>query len=320
MRAREVWRGLEERAGEELLIETGGIDSGPGAEECAAALEACGVPGEWWSAGETEERFPGISLPGQDRVLWHPMTGVCLADRAVAAQVRLAREAGVDVREETPLTGVEPAGDGVVVHTGAGEVRADTVVLAGGGWNRWMLAGALESFQAADRPLPLATVPEMLPTLQQVSYFAPTDPATMWPVLIEWGLEDWYMVPPVGGAAGVKVGLHVAGRLVDPSDGPFPVDPELEHVYAAHVRRHLPGADPAPVRTETCLYTMTSDEDFVIDRVGPLVLFGGCSGHGFKFGPVIGEILADLATGRDPGIPKQRFSALRPALERAFAV
>jgi sarcosine oxidase len=160
----------------------------------------------------------------------------------------------------------------------------------------------------------------MLPTLQQVSYFAPTDPATMWPVLIEWGLEDWYMVPPVGGAVGVKVGLHVAGRLVDPSDGPFPVDPELEHVYAAHVRRHLPGADPAPVRTETCLYTMTSDEDFVIDRVGPLVLFGGCSGHGFKFGPVIGEILADLATGRDPGIPKQRFSALRPALERAFAV
>src|SRR5262249_41050639 len=62
MRAHDVWRGLEERAGEELLIETGGIDSGPGAEECAAALEACGVPGEWWGAREAEERVPGTSL------------------------------------------------------------------------------------------------------------------------------------------------------------------------------------------------------------------------------------------------------------------
>lgn len=320
MRAHEVWRGLEERAGEELLIETGGIDSGPGAEGCAAALEACGVPGEWWSAGEAEERFPGISLAGQDRVLWHPRTGVCLADRTVAAQVRLAREAGVDVREETPLTGIDRDGEGVLVRIAGGEIRADTIVLAGGGWNRWLLAGALASFEAADHPLPLATVPEMIPTVQQVSYFAPTDPAMSWPVLIEWGLEDWYMVPPLGGAAGVKVGLHVAGRPVDPSEGPFPVDPDLERTYSEHVRTHLPGADPTPVRTETCLYTMTSDEDFVIDRIGPLVLFGGCSGHGFKFGPLIGEILADLATDGDPGIPNERFSALRPALARAFVV
>ena len=78
VRARDVWRALEERAGEELLIETGGIDSGPGAEGCAAALEACGVPGEWWIAREAEERFPGISLQGQDEVSWHPRTGVRL--------------------------------------------------------------------------------------------------------------------------------------------------------------------------------------------------------------------------------------------------
>ncbi len=320
VRAHDVWRALEERAGEELLVETGGIDSGPGAEECAAALEACGVPGEWWSAREAEERFPGISLQGQERVLWHPRTGVCLADRTVAAQVRVARESGVDVREETAVTGIEPDGDGVLVRTDGDGIRADTVVLAGGGWNRWLLAGALPAFANADRALPMSTVPEMIATVQQVSYFAPADPAMAWPVMIEWGLQDWYLVPPIGGAAGVKIGLHVPGRPVDPSEGPFPVDPELERTYADHMRMHVPGVDPTPVKTETCLYTMTSDEDFVIDRVGPLVLFGGCSGHGFKFGPLIGEILADLATDRDPGIPKERFSSLRPALQRAFAV
>jgi len=74
------------------------------------------------------------------------------------------------------------------------------------------------------------------------------------------------------------------------------------------------------VDAETCLYTMTADEDFVLDRVGPLVVGGGCSGHGFKFGPLIGEVLADLATGRGPDLPMERFSALRPALEQAFAV
>jgi len=259
-------------------------------------------------------------LEAQERVLWHPRTGVCLADRTVAAQVRVAREAGVDVREETAVTGIEPDGDGVLVRTDRDEIRADTVVLAGGGWNRWLLAGAVSAFAAVNRALPLTTLPEMLPTVQQVSYFAPTDPATSWPVLIEWGLEDWYLVPPLGGAAGVKVGLHVPGRQVDPSEGPFPPDAELERAYAEHMRERVPGVVPTPVRTEMCLYTMTSDEDFVIDRVGPLVLFGGCSGHGFKFGPVIGEILADLATDRDPGIPRERFSASRPALQRAFAV
>jgi len=102
IRAREVWRGLEERAGEELLIETGGIDSGPGAEECAVALEACGVPGEWWSAREAEDRFPGVSLEGQERVLWHPRTGVCLADRTVAAKLSL-RELPMIAELELPL-------------------------------------------------------------------------------------------------------------------------------------------------------------------------------------------------------------------------
>jgi sarcosine oxidase len=71
---------------------------------------------------------------------------------------------------------------------------------------------------------------------------------------------------------------------------------------------------PRLLRTETCLYTTTPDEDFVIDRVGPLVVASPCSGHGFKFAPLIGEALADLATGEQPQIPLDRFRADRPVL------
>jgi sarcosine oxidase len=68
------------------------------------------------------------------------------------------------------------------------------------------------------------------------------------------------------------------------------------------------------LRTETCLYTRTPDEDFILDRVGPLVVASPCSGHGFKFTPLIGEVLADLVTGEAPEIPLERFRADRPAL------
>src|SRR5439155_7870150 len=123
-----------------------------------------------------------------------------------------------------------------------------------------------------------------------------------------------YAVPAANEAPGVKVGEHAGGLEVDPGDGPFDVDPARVRSHAGYVARRLPLLDPTPVRSETCLYTMTPDEDFVLDRVGNVVVGAGFSGHGFKFGPIIGETLAALALGREPPIPRERFSALRPAL------
>jgi sarcosine oxidase len=319
MRALDSWRSLEQRAGETLLIQTGGLDFGPGVDECAEAMTECGLPGEWLSAKEAEERWPVFSLKGVDRVLWHEQTGICQSDRAVAAQVRLARDSGVDVREETPMTGVHPSGDGVVIETESGEIAADVAIVAGGSWNAWILDDALRAFADGGTALPLDVVPRMVPTVQDVSYFRPRDPGAEWPVLIEWLDHMWYAAP-AGEGPGVKVGRHLAGRAVNPADGPFGTLPEFQQDCVDYVRERCPGVDPQPVGAETCLYTMTADEDFVLDRVGPLVVFGGCSGHGFKFGPLVGEMLADLAMERDASLPGERFSARRPALERAFAV
>jgi sarcosine oxidase len=203
------------------------------------------------------------------------------------------------------VLGVEPRGQEVLLRTATGEVTARAAVIAAGPWAGGLLAGLLPQD------------PRLAVTVQQVRYFTPRPGVGRWPTLIEWEPEGlvWYAVPAVGGAPGVKVAAHIPGQPVDPRDGPFTeIDPALEAEVAAYVRERLPGLDPAGLAAETCLYTMTADEDFLLDRTGPLVVGGGCSGHAFKFGPLLGEFLADLAVGNDIPVPRERFSLRRPAL------
>ncbi len=310
LRARGAWIDLQNDAGEELLVTTGGLDAGPGATQCASALAACGVSHTWLVAEEIRERFPGIATAPGERMLLHPGAGVCLAGRAVAAQQRLARRDGVKIRAGSHVLAVEQTAGRAMLHTSAGPISARVAIIAAGPWTGGLLAGAV------------ARAPKLTATVQQVRYFAPRAPreASRWPTMIEWPSSGpgWYVVPMTGGAPGVKVATHVPGPSIDPRDGPFDeINPTVEDDAAAYVRRRLPGLDPAGLAAETCLYTMTADEDFVLDREGPIVVGGGCSGHAFKFGPLLGEVLADLALGQDPGIPRERFALSRPALAAA---
>lgn len=305
-RALESWRGLESAAGEELLVTTGGLYTGGWAEVCGAALATCGVSREWLPAAEAEERFPGVALDGLERVLFQADGGVCLADRAVAAQVRLARAAGVEVREAAEVTRFAIDDRGIAVTSGEETVHAPVAVIAAGPW-------------AGDLLFELGIDLALRPAFAQVTYFDPRAPGTpMPPCLVEAELgpgvaAGGYWVPGVTGAR-LKAGLGTPGRAVHPSLAPFDVDPEREALDAAWIARRLPAFEPAPVESETCVYTMTPDEDFVLERVGPVVVASACSGHGFKFGPLLGEILAALAAGDDPAIPAERFSTRRPAL------
>ena len=305
VRAGEAWVRLTADAGEELLVRTGGLDAGAGAEDCAKALAACGVEHAWLTADQVKDRFGGIEARPGERMLFQPGTGVSLAGRTVAALQRLARRDGAAIWSGTPVLGIEAGHDQVLLHTAAGEVTARTAVITAGPWAQGVLAG------------PLAQALRLTATVQQIRYFAPRDPAVAWPTLIEWPPEGlcWYAVPAAGVAPGIKVSAHIPGPAVDPREGPFTeIDPAQEADAAAYVRDRLPGLDPAGFAAETCLYTMTPDEDFVLDRAGPLVVGGGCSGHAFKFGPLLGEYLADLALGQDIPVPRDRFALHRPSL------
>jgi sarcosine oxidase len=292
-RALELWRALEHDADETLLVTTGGLDAGPAAARCAEALATADVAHEWLDEEECASRFPGLAAP--DRVLFQEDAGVCLADRTVRAQADLAAADGVEIREEAEVVAIRPRDDGVAVDTADGPIEARVAVVTPGAWAAHLL----------DVPVTAAA--------QTVTYFAPREGSHPWPTYIEWAEEGfaWYGVPEAGDAPGVKAGEHRPAAAVDPRDGPFEPDPVAIDQAVAFATRRFPGLDPAPLVSETCLYELTPDEHFVLDRTGPIVIGTGGSGHGFKFTPLLGEVLADLAQGHDPGLPVGKFSLSR---------
>lgn len=305
VRARDAWRDLETDTGEELLRVTGGIDLGPAALERADLLDAVGLPVERLRAAEAAERWPALSLPADADVVFQPGGGVLRAGPTVVAQARLAAEAGATLLDETVVTTIAPDDDTVEVSSVSGDrYVAPVAVVAAGAW-----AGPLLAEAGIDVPL--------RPNLEQSTYFEFGQERTA-PTVIDWfadARQPPYLVPDPWEPRAFKVGLHMAGPPTDPDDRTFDPDPIRVRRAIEYVAAHVPEAH-ATGRTDTCLYTITPDEDFVLDRVGPIVVASPCSGHGFKFAPLFGTALADLATGAEPSFDLSSFRIDRPGLAR----
>ena len=273
-----------------LVTITGGVDVGDPArlEAVADALESCGAPAVWVDA----ERLGWFR--GTGPAVFSPDTGVIAAADAVRA---LRARIDAEVWEHTAVLSINADADGVALETDRGAVTARRAVIAAGAWTGPMLAET-----GIDIPLRV--------TREQVFYFDKRGDADI-PVLIDWAPIARYAVPTPGGAKGVKVGEHHAANETIAEDRDFEPDPAGRGRVIAFVRESFPSLDPDPVAFETCLYTNTPDEHFVIDAAGSLVVVSPCSGHGFKFAPLIGEAAAALVTDRAPPIDLSPFSLVR---------
>ncbi|MEU1184190.1 FAD-dependent oxidoreductase [Streptomyces sp. NPDC005820] len=299
-RAYEEWRELEHDSSTPLLRTTGGLDLGEGRdpEGLAAVLAASGVPYELLAADAAAERWPQIRFDGP--ALYHPGAGVLDADGTVAACVRTAAGHGVHVVTGVRVEGIERRDDrSVLLRTDDGrEIPADTVVVAAGAW-------------LPELGLPVA-LPPLRVTQQQVFHFPLRDPATAWPILVTKadGLQVFALPSGRDGgpAPALKVAEHDRGTPTTARTRSGLVDPGSRTRVSGFVRDRLPGLAPHPHAESTCLYTTTPDEDFVLDRHGPLVIVSPCSGHGAKFAPLIGAMAADLATGRAEPHPRFRLA------------
>ena len=291
-----MWRELEAASGETILRITGGLDLGPVdiLERTAAALTSCGAAVERLDPAERRTRFSWLNA-GDSPAVFSPDTGVIAAARALEALAAGARAGGAQIVENRAVLSVRPDDDGVTVGTDAGEIRARRCVVACGGW-------APEVLEPLGIRLPVRV------TREQVFYFRGGDDLVPF---IHYGDLARYAVPRFAGAAGVKVAEHFSGEETSASGRSFEMDPEGAARVAAYVAETMPGLDPDPVAFETCLYTTTPDESFVLDVVGPVVIASPCSGHGFKFGPIVGEIVACLATDREPPVDLAPFSLAR---------
>jgi len=308
-RSYDLWRELEAATGETLLTTTGGLMLGPSdSKVVGGALESARVHDlahELLDADEVRRRFPQFSLGDGDVGLYEDVAGLVRPESAITAHLRLAAEAGATVRAGVVLRGWEATDSGVRVSTDDGPLHADRLVIAPGAW-----AGDLVRL-----PIPLRVERRVQ------HYWRPTGPAKDFgpgqlPVWI-WEYAPGamaYGLPDLGG--GAKAALHHGPDPVDPTAGAAgPTDGEIA-AMRDWLRSRLPRlADGDWVDAKPCLYTLTPDEHFVIGRHPdhPAVAVAcGFSGHGFKFSPVIGEILADLTESGATPHPIALFDPARP--------
>jgi sarcosine oxidase len=291
----EEWRALEAEAGETLLHTTAGLDLGEASRPSAEALEAAGEPFEYLPVEAVHERWPGLRLAPGTVAFVQEEGGVCMAERTVRAQARVAERLGAVVLEGTGVERIVATGTGAEVIAGGETHRARVVVVSAGPW-----AGPL--LRAAGIDLPL------VPSLEQVTYFALEQPSPL-PTVIDWSVNPPhtpYVVPNPEEPGAFKVALHRSGPPVDADARTFDPDPERVAGVTEYVASRFAPHRPAG-GTDTCLYTNTPDEAFVLDRRGPVVIGSACSGHGFKFAPLVGRILADLATAQPAPLAIDRF-------------
>jgi sarcosine oxidase len=289
MRAREPWTELEDECGRQLLQPTPHLTFGLGLGAVREAMQSAGAPCELLPADEAAARFPEIAIGGP--ALLEPESCVISADEVLRA---LAAAAG-EVRTGVTVTGIGDDGRRVTIRTATGTVTARAAIVCAGPWTGRLLA-------AAGIAVPSAA------TLEQVGYLAPAAaPGPAMPIFICHDAEIPYGLP-VPGSPLYKIGFHHAGPPTEPGRQDQRADQGLSAHLAGLARRYLPGLGPDLVRTERCVYDNSPDEDFIVDRVGRIVIGSGTSGHGFKFGPLLGEWLADLATGHSAGHATQRFS------------
>ena len=255
------WRELEQEADEQLLVLNGLLElvHDP-AQSSQTALEECGVRCELLGRDEAEQRF-GVSAAEGATVLYQPEAGIVYADRARRAFAR-----GLRIEEGRPVESLD-------------DVSEPVVVVTAGPWARRLLAGA-----GIDLPV--------IETRETVAYFRlEGEIPSVVAEIVTRGHGFYSLADPL---YGLKVGSHMRGGRADPDEDGEPDEATVREITDWTVQRFRL-ADPEPVRAESCFYTTTDDERFILERHGRVVVGSACSGHGFKFAPAIGRRLAGLA-------------------------
>jgi sarcosine oxidase len=296
-RARRLWLDLETTTEEKLLHVTGSVDAGPGdGPVFRGSLESClihGLDHEVLDSASLASRFPGYRLPEEHMALFQPEGGFLTSERCIVAHVAASLLHDADVRTRERVIAWRPTpGGGVQVTTDHDAYEAGALVVASGAWTGAMLP-QLADLAVAER--------------QVLGWFQPRRPELYspdrFPVFNLAVDEGRYYGFPEFGVPGFKIGLyHHLGERTTPETIDRRVNDRDEMVLRQAVSAYFPDADGPTVALETCMFTNSPDEHFIIDHVpdhSQVTVAAGFSGHGFKFASVIGEILADLALGDD---------------------
>jgi sarcosine oxidase len=294
--AYEAWERLESRTGERVVTITGileaGIEGSALVEGSLRSARQHGIPHEMLLPAQANKRFPAFSIPPDWHCIFQPDGGILQPEKAINMFVKSASELGATVALGTLVKSVLPVGDHVEVQLESGEtIEAGSAVLAIGPW----ISDLVPEFGS-----------KMRLTRQPLMWFEPlmrqlVRPPTMPVFFFDTSDDLIYGIPDFLGS-GVKVGSHLScGELTSADE----IRAEVSDEEKAHLKRMLGRLVPAAAglvrQTHICIYTRSADEHFVLGlhpSASQIVLASPCSGHGFKFASIFGEILADLAMRR----------------------
>ena len=304
-RADQLWQELEATTSQQILVRCGGLElAAPGFAHAHAARVSAdehGLSYEWLGPDEVVARWPAFRVPDDWDALYSPDSGFLLTVPALRGMANAARALGATIVEETPAVGWGATPDAVWVETPVGRYEASALIVTAGVWSTRALA---------DLDLPIRVLRKTL-WWQEVDDLRQFEPERF-PVFITDSPAGEIYGFPVYDVPGLKIANHAGGRVVDPETVDRTTMPEENRDCLELAVRVLPAVRSRVVKSAVCLYGMTPDTDFIVDRHPefPQVAIGaGFSGHGFKFAPAIGELLGDMVVDpRAETIPRLRLS------------
>ncbi|MCE9622386.1 MAG: N-methyl-L-tryptophan oxidase [Actinomycetia bacterium] len=313
--AYDAWRAVEAESRQRMITITGGIDLfPPGAaidhSTYTSSLMAERVPYEWIDGAEVRRRWPAFAagnlVTDDVMAVYSPQTGIVPAGQGTQVMQELATARGATLHGNTPVRAIRPVAGEVDIVTDDGVCRVGSVIVAADAWTSRVL-------QQLDIQIPLAV------TREQVSYFPRSDLTGFgvgsFPVWIWMDDPSYYGFPVFGDLTAVKAAEDCGGAEVDPDRRTFEPDAGMEQRLQQFLERLLGAGFGAP-RSVTCLYTLTSDRDFVLDRLPdyPQISVALGAAHGFKFASWFGRTLAGLACGEPVPDELAPFAFTRPSL------
>lgn len=303
-RAYELWNDLERHTGQKLLNLIGGVYMGMPSSTmvsgCRRAAIEHDLAHEVIDHDELAVRYPAFRLPEDYVGFFEQQAGFIRPEAAVAAMADLAMRSGAELHGHEPVIDWQPDGSGIKVRTARSTYRSGRIIFCAGAWTSTMLLD-LGVELTVTRQIMAWTWPKRLQAFGADFPVWSLDPA-------QDGSDQglYYGFPMMSDNPGFKIALHRPGETIDPQQPVREVDEADEQELRAALQRYIPDADGPLLALRTCLYTNSPDGHFILDRHPQddrVLLACGFSGHGFKFAPVIGEIMADLAEQGESQLP-----------------
>lgn len=313
MRAWELWRKLEKERGIDLLVRTGNLTIGPMDAPAVTGFfksaRTYDIPFEDLTAAEVRSRWPRLTPPDTFAAGLETGAGILFPERCITAMLAEAERAGAAFLFHEMVTGWAETGDRVEVYTSGGRYEGNRLMLAAGARNKALLGSRGAALLPKRVPVWWVAPPP------EADFRLGTFPVNFWQVPRAEEVDDqrygeFYSLPVIGDGGRVKVAAHNGLIDCDPETASREVAAEEDAAIREFLEKYLPWLKDRPMESHVCLYTLTPDGDFFL---GPIpgqrrVFAAALAGHGFKFAPVIGEILADLLEEKTPAFDVKMFS------------